>query len=49
MEKKLQCLKKQLKSMGSAIIAFSGGVDSTFLLSVAKDVLGDRVTAVTLT
>jgi len=48
-QKKMQSLKKQLKSMGSAIIAFSGGVDSTFLLHVAKDVLGERVAAVTLT
>lgn len=31
-----------------AIVAFSGGVDSTFLLSVAKDVLGDGILAVTV-
>ena len=46
-EEKYKRLKADLKSMGSALVAFSGGVDSTFLLKVALDELKDRVIAVT--
>jgi uncharacterized protein len=45
-EKKYENLKNKLKSMGKILVAFSGGVDSTFLLKVTKDVLGDNVLAV---
>ena len=45
---RLKSLKAELRDMGSAAIAFSGGVDSTFLLKVASDVLGNDVLAVTL-
>ena len=47
MEEKLANLKRILSNMGSALIAFSGGVDSTFLLKVAHDVLGEKTVAVT--
>ena len=37
-----------LKSLKKVVLAFSGGVDSTFLLRVAKEALGDNVKAVTI-
>ena len=46
-QKKLQDLKDCLKSLGSVAVAFSGGVDSTFLLKVAHDTLKDKAAAVT--
>lgn len=45
---KLEKLKKYIKSLGSVAVAFSSGVDSTLLLKVAHDVLGDNVVAITL-
>lgn len=44
---KLEQLKTILKSYSSAVVAYSGGVDSTFLAVVAHQVLGDKSLAVT--
>ena len=42
---KYKVLLNYLKELGSVAIAFSGGVDSTFLLAAAKEALGDNVIA----
>lgn len=48
MREKYSALKKYLASLESAAVAFSGGVDSTLLLKIAHDVLGNRAIAVTV-
>ena len=48
MHRKMERLKTLLKEYGSVAVAFSGGVDSAFLLKVAHDVLGERCVAVTV-
>lgn len=47
LDKKYETLCAILQEMGSVVIGFSGGVDSTFLTYAAHDVLKDRVLAVT--
>src|SRR5215510_6063390 len=44
---KLDVLRDTLRDYGRVVIAFSGGVDSAFLLKVAADTLGERCHAVT--
>ena len=46
-KEKLGRLKEIISGLGSLAIGFSGGVDSSFLLAVAHEVLGDNVIAVT--
>ncbi len=46
-DQKLEKLKAIIRETGGLCVAFSGGVDSTFLSAVAADVLGDRALAVT--
>src|SRR5712672_2026983 len=44
---KLELLRDRIRKIESCAVAFSGGVDSTFVLEVAQQVLGDRAVGVT--
>ena len=47
LKRKYEDLKNYFKSLGSLAVAFSSGVDSTLMLKVAHDVLGDKAVAIT--
>ena len=47
LHKKLNNLRERIRQVGSCAVAFSGGVDSTFVLKVAQEMLGERVIGVT--
>src|SRR5512137_393300 len=47
-DEKTQALKKTIAARGSMLVAFSGGVDSTLLAVLAKEVLGNKTACVLL-
>ncbi len=46
-EEKFENLKEYLRELGNVAVAFSSGVDSTFLLKVAHEILGEKAVAIT--
>ncbi len=47
LERKLASLRKRIRKLDSALVAFSGGVDSTFLTRICREELGEKAVAVT--
>src|SRR5258708_8485815 len=49
LDTKLERLRAIFRRMGWVMVAFSGGVDSTFVLKVAQETIGERLLALTTT
>ena len=47
LRQKYESLKNEIGKLGSAIVAFSGGIDSVLVLKVAYDALGEKMVAIT--
>ena len=47
MESKLVGLRRELRALESVVVAYSGGLDSAFVLAVAHDTLGERAVGLT--
>jgi PP-loop superfamily ATP-utilizing enzyme len=47
LERKLGSLRRRIRRLDSALVAFSGGVDSTFLTRICREELGEKAVAVT--
>ena len=47
LERKLNTLRERIRRLDSAVVAFSGGVDSSFLMRICREELGEKAVAVT--
>ncbi len=47
LERKLSSLRERIRKLDSAVVAFSGGVDSTFLMRICREELGEKAVAIT--
>jgi uncharacterized protein len=47
LERKLKDLRKRIRKLDSAVVAFSGGVDSSLVMRICREELGEKAIAVT--
>jgi uncharacterized protein len=47
LERKLKSLRKRIRKLDSAVVAFSGGVDSSLVMRICREELGEKAIAVT--